>query len=49
MDGVVRKNVRQTVKNIYASQLILSKMIKDGGLEVAGAIYHLESGKIELL
>ncbi|CAI2718978.1 Carbonic anhydrase [Nitrospina watsonii] len=49
VDERVRENVRQTVKNIHASRPILSKMIKDGDLEVAGAIYHLESGKIELL
>ncbi|MCF8721258.1 carbonic anhydrase [Nitrospina gracilis] len=46
---VVRENVLQTVNNIREADPILSKLIAEDRLEIMGAIYHLESGKIELL
>ncbi|MGP0565775.1 MULTISPECIES: carbonic anhydrase [unclassified Nitrospina] len=49
VNEVVRENVLHNVQNIRKTEPILSKLTEEAGLVVMGAIYHLESGKIELL
>lgn len=49
IDEVVKENARRMAEKIRGSNPILSKKVKEGDLEVVPAIYHLESGEIELL
>lgn len=48
VDQAVRANIRLTADAIRDSGL-LSKMVKDGELEVVGAYYSLETGRVEFL
>ena len=45
----VEANVRHTVKAIKADGHIIPKHIKEGKLQVVGAIYDLSSGKVQFL
>lgn len=49
VNEVVKQHVRQMAEKIRSSNPILSKKVKEEGLDVVGAVYHLESGEIELL
>ena len=49
VDNAGRENVRRTVKKIRSSKPLLAKKVNKGKLEVVGAYYDLDSGKVELI
>ena len=48
-DNVVRANVAHGVKQLRQSAPILSELREKGEVEIIGAIYHIDSGKVEFL
>ncbi len=49
LDAAVRANVRLVVKQLNSSEPILAEMVKNGKLEIVGARYDLDSGKLDLV
>ncbi|MFV0291174.1 MAG: carbonic anhydrase [Mangrovibacterium sp.] len=47
--SMVRANVTHGVKQLRTSEPILSKMYAAGEIEIIGAVYHLDTGKVELI
>lgn len=47
--NTILANIRQSVNIITKSKPILAEKIKAGKLKVAGAVYHLEKGSVEIL
>jgi carbonic anhydrase len=47
--AAIRANVQQAMADLFARSRIIKNLIKDGKLKVMGAIYDLESGKVEWL
>lgn len=49
LTNTILANIKQSVNIITKSEPVISEKIKAGKLKVAGAVYHLESGKVGLL
>lgn len=49
VDSVVTANVRRTVKQIQESNPILALIVKQGKIQVRGAVYHMTNGMVEFL
>jgi carbonic anhydrase len=49
VDNAVRANIRLTIQELVSKSEIISTALKEGKIEVVGAYYSLESGKVELL
>ena len=49
VSGAIEANVRLVVRQLSASEPILSKAIAGGKLKIAGGIYQLSSGVVKLL
>lgn len=49
VDQVVAENVRKNVARIRAESPILAAMERDGEIQIVGAMYSLETGKVELI
>jgi carbonic anhydrase len=47
--AVVRENVVEQVKQATAESAILAEAVKQNHLQIVGAVYHLASGKVELI
>jgi carbonic anhydrase len=47
VDNAAKENVRRVVKKIRTSKPLLEKMVDKGTLEVVGAFYDLDTGKVE--
>jgi carbonic anhydrase len=47
--NVINGNVKEGVKRLMGLDPILSKLVKSGELKVAGGVYQLRTGKVELL
>ena len=45
----VRMNVRRTMEHLLTWSLPIRRRVEAGQLEVAGAIYHVETGEVEFL
>ena len=48
-DKMTRANIAHGVKQLRQSDPILSELYKKGEVEIIGAIYHIDSGKVEFL
>ena len=48
-DEVTRANIASGVKQLRQSDPILSHLYKQGAVKIIGAIYHIDSGKVEFL
>ncbi len=46
---VVEENARQTVKDIRKKSKTLATLEKEGKIKIVGAVYDLETGKVQLL
>jgi carbonic anhydrase len=46
VDNTVRENVKSVVQELEVSKPVIGKMIKDEDVEVIGAYYDLDSGKV---
>ena len=49
LDNAIRANIRHTVDDLRTSQPILADLVKAGTLKVVGAIYSLDTGKVEII
>ena len=49
LDNAIRANIRHTVDELKTSQPILGDLVKAGTLNVVGAIYSLDTGKVEII
>ncbi len=49
IDDVIRKNVHMTIAELKSRSKIIATAIESGGLHIAPAYYHLDSGKVEFL
>jgi carbonic anhydrase len=49
LDNAIRANIRHTVEDLKTSQPILGDLVKAGTLKVVGAIYSLDTGKVEII
>jgi len=49
LDNAIRANIRHTVDDLKTSQPILGDLVKAGTLKVVGAIYSLDTGKVEII
>lgn len=48
LDNAIKANVARIVEQIKTTEPILSQAVQDGSIEVVGAYYHLESGKVSM-
>ena len=49
LDAEIKANVIRTVKRISIESPIIGALVKNGDLIIKGAIYHMATGKIEML
>jgi carbonic anhydrase len=49
LDNAIRANIRRTVEDLKTSQPILGDLVKAGTLKVVGALYSLDTGKVEIV
>ena len=49
VDNAVRENVRLIVSRLKTSSPVLAPMVESGALDVAGARYDLDDGKLEMI
>ena len=49
VDNTVRDNVAHVVAQLLAAKPVLSELVAKGKLRIVGAIYSLETGKVEWL
>ena len=49
LDAAVRENVRLQSRNAVADSPLLAELVEKRQLQVVGAVYHLDSGKVEIL
>jgi carbonic anhydrase len=47
LDAVVRANVLNTINTIRQQSLVLWNMEQNDMIKIVGAVYHLDSGKVE--
>ena len=47
--NAVAENVKQTVHQLERTDPVLSESVHSGHLKIVGAVYHLDSGKVELI
>ncbi|WP_085486600.1 carbonic anhydrase family protein [Paraburkholderia susongensis] len=49
VDMVARTNVQNTIDDLRKQSEILASMQKDGKIKIVGAMYHLNTGKVEFM
>lgn len=49
LDNSIRKNVLLNVEKLKSAAPILSKDAEENKLRVAGGVYHLETGQVEII
>lgn len=49
LDAAIRENVRLQVEQLKSLEPVLAKRIREGSVKIIGALYHLDSGKVEFL
>jgi len=49
LDAAIRENVRMQVEQLKSLEPVLAKRIREGSVKIVGALYHLDSGKVEFL
>lgn len=49
VDNAVKINVAREVEQLKNLEPVLSKQFKKGEIRIVGAVYHLETGKVEIL
>lgn len=49
VDKVAEENVRESIADIRAQSTTLRKMEKEGKIIIVGAMYHLDTGRVEFL
>ena len=49
VDNAVRANVRMVVEQLKSSQPVLFHLVEEGKLQIVGAYYDLDTGKVDIL
>jgi carbonic anhydrase len=49
LDNAIRQNVVFNVEKLKAATPIIDKAVADGKVRIVGALYHLDTGRVELL
>lgn len=49
LDASIRENVKTQVDQLKNLEPVLAKRVREGSILIIGALYHLESGKVEFL
>jgi len=49
LENAIRANVHLTVKRLHQESVILAKAVEEGEIDILGAYYSLETGKVELI
>ena len=49
VSAATRENVRRTIKTLETGSELLKKRLDDGKLTIVGAVYSLETGRVEFL
>ncbi|HMV41234.1 MAG TPA: carbonic anhydrase [Leptospiraceae bacterium] len=49
LDNAVKVNVAKQVEQLRALEPVLAKKVKSGEIKIVGAVYQLETGKVELV
>jgi len=47
MDAAIRENIKMQVEQLRSLEPILAKRVREGSTKIVGALYHLETGKVE--
>lgn len=47
IDDAIRENVRESINGLLKGSEEISKLVNEGKVKIAGAIYHLENGRVE--
>lgn len=49
LDGAIRHNVWKAIEDVYTKSPVLRDLSKDGKLKVVGALYNIDTGRVEWL
>lgn len=49
LDASIRENIRTQVEQLRGLEPVLAKRVREGSIQIVGAIYHLETGEVEFL
>jgi carbonic anhydrase len=49
LDASIRENIKIQVKQLRSLEPVLAKRVREGSIKIIGALYHLETGKVEFL
>lgn len=49
LDASIRENIRTQVEQLRNLEPVLAKRVREGSVQIIGALYHLESGEVEFL
>ncbi len=49
IDASVRENIKMQVNQLKELEPVLAKRVREGSIKIVGALYHLETGKVEFL
>jgi carbonic anhydrase len=49
LDASIRENIRIQVEQLRNLEPVLAKRVREGSVQIIGALYHLESGEVEFL
>lgn len=47
LDASIRENIKTQVEQLKNLEPVLAKRVREGAVQIIGALYHLESGKVE--
>jgi carbonic anhydrase len=49
LDASIRENIKAQVEQLRNLEPVLAKRVREGSIQIIGALYHLESGEVEFL
>lgn len=49
LDAAIRENIRLQVEQLKSLEPTLAKRVREGSVKIIGALYHLDTGKVEFL
>jgi carbonic anhydrase len=49
LDASIRENIKIQVEQLRNLEPVLAKRVREGSIQIIGALYHLESGEVEFL
>jgi carbonic anhydrase len=49
LDASIKENVLMQVEQLKSLEPVLAKRVREGSIKIVGAIYHLQTGKVEFI